>query len=309
MIGNSEIAISVVIVSYNVKDLVATCINTLYQFLPSHLSIEIILVDNNSKDNTVDFIKDKFPKVIVIHNNYNAGFPAANNQAFKIAKGKYIFMLNPDTEFLDDSLNKLYQKLQSDASITLIAPMLLNTDKTRQLSVWRFQSIWSIFCETHYLRFLLGHKNYSDKDLLKPFEAECFSGAAILLKKEIINKIGDLDESMFWIEDTEFCYRAYHAGFKLLYYPDAKLIHHVGQSAKTNYNISVSNQIYNKIKFFKKHHSTVSWIIVMLLSFYHVVLKLIVFGLLAPLNKTYYRKAKAYWYTLPRVFNPPIGMN
>lgn len=305
----NTINISVVIVSYNVKDLVLTCLHTLYAYLPNNLSIETILVDNNSKDETVNAVRSQFPQVNVIANDHNAGFPAANNQAFKVAKGEYIFMLNPDTEFFDDSLDQLYQRIRSDKSISLIAPKLLNTDKSRQLSVWRFPRIWYLFCETHYLNKFLGGKNYADKDLAKEFEAECFSGAAILFKREVFDKIGVLDETMFWIEDTEFCYRAYHAGFKLLYYPKAQVIHHVGQSAKTNYNISISNQIFNKIKFYKKHHNAFEWLVVVLLSFYHVVIKLIVFGLLSPFNITYFRKAKAYWYTLPKVFNPPKGMN
>lgn len=305
----NTVNISVVIVSYNVKDLVLTCLRTLYAYLPSSLNIETVLVDNHSKDDTVNAVKAQFPQVIVIANDHNAGFPAANNQAFKVAKGEYIFMLNPDTEFFNDSLFQLYQRIQNDQNISLIAPKLLNTDKSRQLSVWRFPRIWYLFCETHYLNMFLGGKNYADKDLTKEFEAECFSGAAILFKKEVFNKIGLLDETMFWIEDTEFCYRAYHAGFKLLYYPKAQVIHHVGQSAKTNYNISISNQIFNKIKFYKKHHNAFEWLLVVLLSFYHVLIKLIVFGLLSPFNVTYFRKAKAYWYTLPKVFNPPKGMN
>jgi N-acetylglucosaminyl-diphospho-decaprenol L-rhamnosyltransferase len=305
---NKKIDISVVIVSYNVKELVLTCLNTLYKFLPKAINIETILVDNNSIDKTVEAVKLNYEQIHVIANSYNAGFPAANNQAFKIANGKYIFMLNPDTEFLDDSLAMLYQKIEEDSSISLIAPLLLNTDRSRQLSVWRFQSIWSIFCETHYLNFLLGNKNYSDKDFSKPFEAESFSGAAILFNKNVLDKIGSLDETMFWIEDTEFCYRAFHANLKLLYYPKAKIVHHIGQSAKKNYNISISNQIVNKIKFFKKHHSVFSWMVVVLLSFYHVMLKLLIFSVLAPFNKVYLRKAKAYLYTLPMVFNPPQGM-
>jgi N-acetylglucosaminyl-diphospho-decaprenol L-rhamnosyltransferase len=306
--SSSKINISVVIVSYHVKDLVLVCLHSLYKYLPSNIIIETILVDNHSFDGTVDAVRKDFPQVTIIANDYNAGFPAANNQAFKIAGGQYIFMLNPDTEFLDDSLAKLYHKINTKTSISLIAPMLLNSDKSRQLSVWRFPSIWYIFCEAHYLNFLLGKKHYRDKEVSKSFEAECFSGAAILFKHNVLNKIGELDETMFWIEDTEFCYRAHHAGLKLLYYPEARILHHVGQSAKMNYNISVSNQIVNKIKFFKKHHSTLSWIVIVLLSFYHVVLKLIIFGLLSPFNSVYFKKAKAYLYTLPLVFNPPIGM-
>ncbi len=114
---------------------------------------------------------------------------------------------------------------------------------------------------------------------------------------------------MFWIEDIEFCYRADHAGLKLLYYPHAQVLHHIGQSAKKNYKISISNQVFNKIKFFKKHHSKFQLLLVTILSIYHVIIKLIVFGFLSPFNKIYFGKAKAYLYTLPRLLNPPKGID
>ncbi|MEO8149859.1 MAG: glycosyltransferase family 2 protein [Bacteroidia bacterium] len=307
--SETAISVSIVIVNYNVKDLLLACLNSLNKYLLPTIKIETVLVDNNSKDGSIEAVKQDFPNVIIIENKFNAGFPVANNQAFQIAKGDYIFMLNPDAELIEDALSKLINYMEQHDEISLIAPMLLNTDGSRQLSVWREPKFKYLFYEVHYMNGFLKEKHYADKDLTKPFEAECFSGAAILFRKNVFDKIGMLDEKMFWIEDTEFCYRAFHAGLKLLYYPDAKVLHHIGQSAKLNYNISISNQIFNKIKFYKKHHSTFAWMMVVLLSFYHVVIKIIVFGLLAPFNKVYFRKAKAYLYTLPRVFNPPIGIN
>ena len=303
-----NIHISVVIVSYNVKQLLHACLHTLYKHLSPELRVEVIVVDNHSSDQTVEMIGKEFPQVIVMANSHNAGFPAANNQAFKIARGNYIFMLNPDTEFHEDVIGKLYEKMERDPQVMLMAPKLLNSDGSLQKSVWRYPSLWTVFCEMHYLNMFLGPKNYSDKNKDTPFVAESFSGAAIFFKREVLDKIGMLDETMFWIEDTEFCYRANKAGLTLLYYPEVKLLHHIGQSAKKNFNISLSNQIFNKIKFFRKHYSKISYVLVTLLSFYHVLLKLLIFGLLSPLNKTYALKAKAYAYTLPKVFNPPQGI-
>jgi GT2 family glycosyltransferase len=303
-----NIHISVVIVSYNVKELLLTCLNSLYQYQSKELNVEVMVVDNHSSDHTAEAVLQKFPQVKLIANSHNAGFPAANNQAFQLTKGKYIFMLNPDTEFHEDVLGKLYEKMERDPQVALIAPRLLNTDGSLQKSVWRYPNLWTVFCEMHYLNVFLGLKNYSDKNKDMPFVAESFSGAAIFFRKEVLDKIGALDETMFWIEDTEFCFRAKRAGLTLLYYPEVKLLHHIGQSAKKNYNISLSNQIFNKIKFFKKHYSKAEYVLVVLMSFYHVLLKLIVFGILSPFNKTYSLKARAYAYTLPKVFNPPNGI-
>ena len=303
-----EVKVSVVIVNYNVKELILTCIRSMYQFCDNRGELEIIVIDNQSIDGSCQAIRTEFPGVILVENNANEGFPKANNQGFSIAKGDYIFMLNPDTEFQENSIEKLRRFLEENIAVGIVAPGLLNTDGTRQSSVWRYPSLFSIFCEFHYLSSLLKRKNYLDKDITKQFEAESFSGAAIFFRKTVLDKIGNLDETMFWIEDVEFCYRAVQSNIKCMYFPETKIIHHIGQSAKKNYTISISNQIFNKIKFFNKHHSNFSAKLVILLSFMHVVQKSIVFGILSPFNGVYKRKASAYRYTIFKVFNPPKGI-
>jgi GT2 family glycosyltransferase len=300
--------VSVVIVNYNVKDLVLRCLETLYGFHHQPFDMEVILVDNDSTDGSVEAIRNRYKDVIIIENKYNAGFPAANNQAFKIASGQYLFMLNPDTEFQDDSLDRLVTFMEQNPQTSMIGPRLLNSDGSYQASVWRYPTLSGIFFEMLYLKPFLGHKNYRDKDLTQPFEADSFSGAAILFRREVMNKIGGLDEKLFWIEEVDYCYRAQQAGFKLLYYPYATILHHIGQSAKKNYNITICNQIVNKIKFFKKYHPGFLWMMVVVLSFCNVLAKILMFSLLSPFKKVYRLKAKAYVYTLPRVFNPPQGM-
>ena len=298
---------SVVIVNYNVRELILKCLETLYQFHPEE-DLEVIVVDNNSADASCEAIKKAFPQVILIESKENNGFSKGNNIGFQKATGEYIFMLNPDTEFSEDAIRFLTNYLDQHAHVALVAPKLLNTDGSRQNSVWRYPTLWTLFCEANYLRFFLKKKEYADKDFTKPFEAESFSGAAILFRREVLDKIGNLNESMFWIEDVDFCYRANHAGLKCVYVPGTVITHHIGQSSKKNYNISISNQVVSKIKFFREYHAAGSVFIVKLISLYHAVLKLIVFSLLSPLNVVYWRKAKAYWFTLPRIINPPVGI-
>lgn len=299
--------VSVVIVNYNVKELLLTCLRSLYLYHTS-IPIEVIVVDNNSKDDSCVAIKKEFPHVILIENQENEGFPKGNNQGFAIAKGDYIFMLNPDTEFTENSIEKLVEFNDANKDIDLIGPKLLNSDKSIQYSAWRYPTITSVFCETFYLKGFLKKKNYQDKKWDELFEAETFSGAAIFFRKEVLEKIGNLDETMFWIEDVEFCYRANHAGLKCIYFPKTEIIHHIGQSAKKNYNISLSNQVYNKIKFFKKHNSFFEWLIILFISIIHVLYKIVLFGILSPFNPVYWRKFKAYIYTFPKLFNPPDGI-
>lgn len=298
---------SVVIVNYNVRELILTCLRTLYAFHPEE-DLEVIVVDNQSSDGSVEAIRNEFPQVILIANTTNAGFPKANNQGFEIATGDYIFMLNPDTEFIQPAISSLRMYLDTHPEYAFVAPKLLNTDRSIQGSIWRYPSLTSVFCESFYLHAFLKKKNYADKDRDHVFEVETCSGAAIYFRKSLLERIGNLDETMFWIEDVEFCFRANHAGEKGVYLPEAQIVHHIGQSAKKNYNISLSNQVFNKIKFFGKHHGVIQTTLVKLISLIHVLYKILVFGLLSPLKVIYWRKFKAYCYTLPKVFNPPKGI-
>ncbi len=306
---NSAIDVSIVIVNYNVKDLIKNCINSIYKSMNNaQINFEIIVVDNNSFDDSVKMIKTQFQQVILIENKFNNGFPAANNQGFKISRGKFIFMLNPDTEIVDQCITQLYNFMLSNDNYALIAPKLLNTNLSHQSSTWKFPSIYTVFAELFHLNFLLKEKNYLGQDFEMQFEADSYSGAALFFKKSLFETIGVLDENLFWIEDIDFCYRIKKANLKMLYYPKAKVIHHIGQSAKKNYNISISNQIYNKIKYFKKHHSKPEMWLIKLISFFGVLFKIVTFSILAPFKEVYFLKLKAYLYTIKRVFNPPLGI-
>ncbi|MFA6922743.1 MAG: glycosyltransferase family 2 protein [Bacteroidales bacterium] len=287
--------LSIVIVSYNVKDYLIKCLDSIYKYISNSINFEIIVVDNNSKDTSPDIIEEKFNKTILIKNNYNAGFPAANNQAFKIAKGNFILMLNPDTELFDDSVNKLFLYIKSNTDISIIGPKILNTDGSLQQSMWRFPTIKHIFAESFYLKNLIKDKYY--KDINQIIDVNSLSGAVLMFRKELFNIIGMLDENLFWIEDVDFCYRTRQSNHRVVYYPEAQILHHIGQSAKKNYNVSIYNQIFNKINFFKKHNSTFQYFIVWVISFIHVFYKIILFFLIALFKNIYYKKAKAYLFT------------
>ncbi len=300
--------VSIIIVNYNVKDLVLQALKSVFQYTSPNISFEVIVVDNNSSDGSAEAISKEFPEVILVRNENNSGFPQANNVGFKLAKGEYIFMLNPDTELIEDSISTLLKYCQSHPDLALIAPKLLNTDGSHQISAWRFPTITSIFAEMYYLNFFLKKKNYQDKDLTKPFEADSFSGAALFFSSKTLEQIGPLDEHLFWIEDIDFCYRIHLAGKSMHYVPSTSIIHHSGSSAKKSYVISLSNQIFNKIKYFKKHHSPLSAQVVVIISFLHSIQKWLLFSILSPFSFTARLKRKAYAYTIPRVFNPPKGI-
>jgi GT2 family glycosyltransferase len=126
------IKLSVIIVNYNVKDLLLKCLQSIYRF--DTTGIEVVVIDNASIDGSEAAVGEHFPQVQFIANTENAGFPKANNQGFAVAKGETILMLNPDTELLDNAIQQLYSYLKSNP-IAAVAPQLLNTDGSRQWSV------------------------------------------------------------------------------------------------------------------------------------------------------------------------------
>lgn len=226
----------------------------------------------------------------------------------RIAKGEYIFLLNPDTELIQDSISILQSFLKSNKNISIVAPLLLNSDKTIQRSLFRFPEIRYILFENLYLNFLTSSKYYEDKDLQTGFEIDSASGAALFFHRELIEKIGMLNEKLFWIEDVDFCYRNVLNGGKNYYLPDTKIIHHSGQSAKKNYDVSISNQVTNKIRFYYLYKSSFALFIVYFISIANVLIRLIVFGLLAPFKKIYFLKMRAYLFTIPKLFTATVDL-
>lgn len=298
----NKIDISIVIVSYNVKEFVRKCLQSLLEYIDQTIAIEVVLVDNNSTDKTVELVKKEFPQVNIIKNITNKGFPSANNQAFKLCKGEYILMLNPDAEIIDGSFNKLFYYLNNNPDISIIGPKILNTDRSFQQCIWRFPTIKRIFAESFYLKFLIKNQYYKEKDFNQIFDVDSVSGSALMFRKNLIDKIGMLDENLFWIEDVDFCYKAKQKNCRIVYYPEAKVVHHSGKSVIKNYNVAYFNKIFNFIKYYKKHHSAFQYYVVWFISFIQVIYKVLLFWVLAPFKNIYFKKAKAYLFTLKFFF-------
>lgn len=293
------IDVSIIIVNYNVKQMLLQCLKSIYSKANEYLSIETIVIDNDSKDDSVTAVLKEFPQVILIENKFNAGFSGANNQGMGIAKGEYVFLLNPDTEILGDVLSELLNYLKKNSSCAIVAPQLLNSDKSIQPSVWKNHTIWDLIIETFYLHKLFDLINYPVEQLKTTFEAKTLSGAALFFRKKLVDKIGMLDENLFWMEDIDFCFRAQQHG-TLVYLSTAQIIHHSGQSQKKNYNIAISNQLLSKLKYYKKHSSLISVIVADFICFIFIITRLFVFSLLIPIKEVYRLKTKAYFYSLKR---------
>ncbi len=286
--------LSIIIVNYNVNDWLLKSIKSVYDFI-RNIEFEIIVVDNNSSDNSISNLKASFPNVITIQNKFNAGFAEANNQGIRIAKAHLIMLLNPDTEIFDSSINELLSKTSDIATNDLYAPCLLNSDRTVQNSTWHTPDIYSIIKEAFFLNYFF-NKKYNINSSSDMFEVQNVSGALMLFRKELIKEIGFLDKELFWMEDTDFCFRIRKIGGHIYYLPKIKIFHHCGKSAAKNQKIVISNQIISKIKFFRKHYSYFSFFLSLLFSFIQIISRILIFALFLYLPG-FWIKEKAYCYS------------
>ena len=218
--------VSVVIINYHSAQLAIESIDSIKKYT-KEIDFELILVDNDSQDDSESLLKKAHPDIIFIQTGYNAGFARANNAGFKIAKGKYILLLNADTLLFDNVLKKCFQKMENDTSIASIGGLQLDYSK----SPMPYYRNSAIFRRTFYIFPQIGFFNDLIQKLIpeptyeNPNETDMLVGAFMFVRKEIIEKIGGLDENFFMYgEDNEWSGRLRKAG-KLCYFDDVQFIH------------------------------------------------------------------------------------
>ncbi len=266
--------LSIIIVSYNSRQCIVPCIDSIFQNLPS-CDYEIIIVDNNSGDGTIEMVREIFPEVHLIKNNYNAGFAKSNNQAINLAKGKYILLLNPDTIVLESSIDNMFSFMEKNNEVGIVGPMIINADGTFQPQCKRGfptpSSVFSYFLGLHKIfpknktfgKYLL---TYLDQNELN--EIDSVSGACMFVRRQVFKEVGLLDEDYFMFgEDLDLCFRAKQEGWKVCYLPASKIVHfggHGGTSSrpfKTTYDFFKSAYIFYKKNLSHKYHFLFNFII------------------------------------------------
>ena len=252
--------LTIVIVNYNVKYFIEQCLHSVEKAI-TQIDAEVIVVDNNSVDGSCAMILKKFPDVNLIENKKNTGFSVANNQAIKIAKGEYVLLLNPDTVVEEDSFAKLLNFADSHPDAGGIGVKMIDGKghflpeskralPTPEIAFYKMFGLSTLF--PHSKRFARYHLGHLDKD--KIHEVEVLSGAFMLLRKKVIDKIGMLDESFFMYgEDIDLSYRITQAGYKNYYFPVTTIIHYKGESTKKG-SVNYVLMFYNAMIIFANKH-------------------------------------------------------
>jgi len=231
--------LSIIIVNYNTKKLLRDTIQSVIDTVDS-TKYEIIVVDNASNDGSIELVKKQYPQVMLIENKDNLGFPKANNIGIREALGEYILLLNSDTKVLDHCIEKCLEYMDMNFNVgALGCKLVLANGKldhackrgfpTPKASLYYILKLHKLFPLSK--RFGEYTLNYLPIDEIN--EVDALTGAFMMLRKEVINKVGPLDETFFMYgEDLDWCFRIKDAGYKVIYYPEAVTIHYKGGSSK-----------------------------------------------------------------------------
>jgi N-acetylglucosaminyl-diphospho-decaprenol L-rhamnosyltransferase len=251
--------LSIVIVSWNTRDLLADCLHLLWSNLIAFQenSVETFVVDNASADGTAAMVRNCFPWVRLIENQENVGFAQANNQAIRCSSGRYLLLLNPDTAVRPGAVQGLLRFMDEHTQAGAAGARLLNADGSLQESCHRAPTLsgeaWRLF----HLDAIWPYHTYRlhHRDLDRPRPVDVLQGACVMLRRQIVDQVGLLDEEYFmYSEEVDLCHRIRQAGWQIYWVPRTEVVHYGGQSTR-QVAAEMFLQLYQgKLLFFRKHH-------------------------------------------------------
>jgi len=241
--------LSVIIINWNGGELLRRTVESLVDSPPT-VSYEVIVIDNNSSDASIAALRDSGAaralgeSLRIVENRENLGFGRANNQAFTLTRAPLLFLLNPDTEVTPGSVDTLIAAVRSEERIGMVGPKLLNADGSVQVSVWRGDpSAWETLLTGFRLHKLLPRRFRGELllaehwDYSRRRDVGMLGGAAMLLKREVLDEVGGFDERFhMYGEDNEWCSRIRRAGWRLIFEPAAVVMHHGAVSSLKRWN-------------------------------------------------------------------------
>lgn len=253
--------VSVVIVNWNTRQMALDCIRSIYE-TAGDCRIQVILVDNASEDGSASAIREQCSQTVVIENTENIGFAGGNNVGIAYAEGRYICLINSDVIVLEGCLKTLTDYMDANSEAGIVGPKLLWKDRTLQWSCRKFPSLWNTFCPAVGLTqlfpavpFLSGeHMGYFRHDVIT--EVDVLVGAFLMVRKEALNKVGLMDESFFmYSEEVDWCRRFRDGGWKILFNPNAQVIHYGGGSSAKAPTRFYLEYCRSGLRYWEKHHS------------------------------------------------------
>jgi GT2 family glycosyltransferase len=254
--------LSIIIVNWNMKQWLLPCLRAIFEE-KEEISQEVIVVDNGSWDRSGSEAKEAFPSVHLIQNERNLGFAKAVNQGLQKALGKYVVLLNPDTQVKHGVIEQLVSFMNTHLEAGAAGAQLLNSDGSKQNSIANFPSLTTELLNKNLLRRLFPKKfPGKEKHYSEPIEVDSVIGACMMVRRDAYSQVGLLDEGYFlFLEETDWCYRMKRAGWKIYHVPDAEVYHFQGKSAEQEKKKARVEYFRSRYHFFKKNKGNLQWFI------------------------------------------------
>lgn len=259
--------LSIVIVNWNTHHVIIECLESIYLRL-GELQAEVIVIDNASRDNSINEIATRFPQVVLIANDTNRGFAGANNQGMEIATGRFVLLLNPDTVVLDDVFAKSIDYLNENPDVGVVGCQVMESPETIQRTCFKYPSILNtLMWVSGALAFkplsrIAGRAAYGPWDRRNEREVDVVSGMFMLVRREALEEVGFMDEEYFiFAEEADWCYRFSKAGWRCMFAPVGRILHVDGGSKSTNQaSVRMYVQIQKSLLLFHcKHLGFAPW--------------------------------------------------
>lgn len=272
--------LSIVIVSYNVKEFVSNCLKSIFES-KFESDYEVIVIDNASKDDSVEMILEKFPQVKLIPNKENYGFARACNLGLKIAQGEYIFLLNPDTRINPLTLERIVEFMQENPEVGIGGCYVYNPDGSFQESFYRFPTFFNTLGRMFSLFRMLPRNGLTQSFFWSyphdnvPQNVDRVLGGAMVIRKKALEDTGQMDENYFlYGEDMDVCYRMKQKGWEISPIPGTKVVHFQGESSKQNLEKVIFLRFKNEFVFIKKYYPAIKVMLFRILQLMGAVLRL-----------------------------------
>jgi GT2 family glycosyltransferase len=287
-----ELDLSIVIVAWNVRDLVLDCLASIAVARP-RLAYEVIVVDNGSRDGTSQAVRRQFPDAIAIELPRNLGFAAGNNCGLRRMRGRHAVLLNSDTIVLPGGLEACVEYLDKHPDVGVVGPQLLNPDRTKQHCIHNSPTLLSELLSQALLRRLWPGRYPSKRvEYAAPIDVEAVLGACLFVRREVVERVGLIDEAyFFFLEETDWCHRIRQAGWRVVHLPDAHVIHLYGEATKKKLPLRTRIEYYrSRYVFFSKNRGRLASLALEGL----VLLRLLLGSSLGGRRRAEYRKILAW---------------
>lgn len=301
------IDLSIIIINWNTANLLADCLRSIENRVQDRLNLEIIVVDSASQDDSVAMVQHDFPHVTLLPQDENIGFVRGNNLGLEVAQGRYLFLLNPDTEVINDALTQMVDYLDAHPDTGIVGPHTLNTDGSYQSTRRHFPTITTAFFESTWLqpfapKKMLDHYYVNNAPDDAVIDVDWVQGSALMARREVYEQIGGLDTAfVMFSEELDWCKRAKDAGWEVTYLGGAYITHHGGKSTE---QVVANKHIYfqqSKIRYFHKHHGLIvalSLRLFLMVSYLWQIILEAAKSLLGSKREMRRERIRAYWQVI-----------